>query len=199
MAKGRHRNKVWYYVFQRPSENRQIIQRHIFKSIRSTIIVIKKKIWKYFCWAIISNLPLCIYNYMSFLPAEWKLQTVIKLVLCWKMCTLTTQQLQKMWPEQLQAPCKTMVVEDIPSTTLEKTNTHIQNGLMKITQTETELPHKKCYELLAHTPLKSKLESVGHTLNFWAMPIITLSYPGNNSLLVHNKSEVKTELGEDTF
>lgn len=60
---------------------------------------------------------------------------------------------------------------------------------MKITQPETELPHIKCYEFLAHTPLKSRL---GHTLNFRAIPIIILPYPGNNSLLVHNKLEVKT-------
>lgn len=81
------------------------------------------------------------------------------------MCTLTTQQLQRTWPEQLQAPCKTMVVEDIPSTTLEKNkHTHIRNGLMKITQSEMQLLQKNCYELLACMPLKSSLESVGlHT------------------------------------
>lgn len=45
------------------------------------------------------------------------------------MCTPTTQQLQRTWPEQLQAPCKTMVVEDIPSTTLQK-NTHTHPELV---------------------------------------------------------------------
>lgn len=40
------------------------------------------------------------------------------------MCILTTQQLQRTWPAQLQALCKTMVGEGIPSTTLEKTNTY---------------------------------------------------------------------------
>lgn len=60
-----------------------------------------------------------------------------------------------MWPEQQQAPCKTTVVEGIPSTTLEKNNTHTnRKGLIKITQPETELLHKKCYELLGHMPLK---------------------------------------------
>jgi len=54
-----------------------------------------------------------------------------------------------------------MVVEDIPSTTLEKTNTqHIQNELITITQQEMEFPHKNCYKLLALMPLKSSLESV---------------------------------------
>lgn len=91
----------------------------------------------------ISNLPLCIYNYMSFLPAVWKPQIVTELVLCWRMCTLTTQQLQRTWPAQLQALCKTMVGEGTPSTTLEKqTHRHIQNRLMKITQPERELAHK---------------------------------------------------------
>lgn len=126
------------------------LYRDLFLNLFYLLLLSEPFIWKYFCQVIISNLPLCIYNYMSFLPAVWKPQIATEPVLCWKMCTLTTQQLQRMWPAQLRALCKTTVAEGIPSTTLEKTNTHthIQNGLMKITQPETELPHKRLQTLL---------------------------------------------------
>lgn len=118
-----HRIKVGFYVFRDlPKVDR--LFRDLFLNLFYLLLLSQLLIWKFFFHVIIANLPLCIYNYMSSLPAVWKPQIVTELVLCWKMCTLTTQQLQRTWPAQLQALCKTMVGEGIPSTTLEKTHTY---------------------------------------------------------------------------
>lgn len=110
-----------------------------------------------------SNLPLCIYNYTSFLPVVWKLQIAIKLDLCWKMCTLTTRQLQRMWPKRLQEPCKTMVVEDIPSTTLKNKYTCILNGL---TQPEKELSQNTVINFMHAHPSNQGLNMWLHKFQF---------------------------------
>lgn len=85
------------------------------------------------------------------------------------MCTLTTQQLQRTWPTQLQALCKTMVGEGIPSTTLEKTNTQtypeqVNENYTTRNRTPSQKASKFAVALLQHitaTEFVNKIEAYG--------------------------------------